>query len=159
MNSTNAQPYRTNRTTWTRPARLQDLRRTHRRDAIEQIVARAAFLPPHERLLVELYFDHGRSIKDIAAASRVHDRVMSRRIRRLLERLNSERFSFVVRNMNAWPPQRRSVASAMVLQGRSIRQAARELSVSVYTVRRQHETISALFDADQRARSAPTRSE
>jgi DNA-directed RNA polymerase specialized sigma24 family protein len=121
-----------------------------RRHQAEQVVARAAFLPPADRLLIELYLDQGRTLKDIAASCGVPPRVMSRRMRKLILRLASDRYAFVVRHMETWPLSRRRVAVAMVLHGLSIRESAQVLSMSLYVVRRHHENIATLFEADQR---------
>ncbi|MCL4220144.1 MAG: hypothetical protein KJZ65_02120 [Phycisphaerales bacterium] len=139
----------------TDPDQALDLRKRFRRDRADCVVARAAFLAPAERLLVESYFRDGRTIKILAEASNTDPRVLSRRLRRLTERLLSDRFSFVLRNFESWSPSRRRVATAMVMQGLSMRAASMHLRMSLYSVRRHADAINALYDSDQRA--APAR--
>lgn len=137
----------------TDPDQALDLRKRLRRDRADCIVARAAFLPPAERLLVESYFRDGRTIKILAEASTTDPRVLSRRLRRLTERLLSDRFSFVLRNFESWSPSRRRVATAMVLQGLSMRAASMHLRMSLYSVRRHADAIHALYESEKRAAS------
>lgn len=133
------------------PDQALDLRKRLRRDRTDCIVARAAFLPPSERLLVESYFREGRTIKILAEASATDPRVLSRRLRRLTERLLSDRFSFVLRNFEGWSPSRRRVAMAMVMQGLSMRAASIHLRMSLYSVRRHADAINALYESEKRA--------
>lgn len=158
MGRITSRAYRTSTGDWrhTQDAQACDLRKRIRRQAAEQIVARAAFLPPSDRLLVQLYLEHGRTLKDLAEASGLPPRVMSRKMRKLITRVASERFDFVLHHMESWPTGRRKVAIAMVLHGLSIRDAAQTLAVSLYTVRRHHEAVCALFDTEQRAHKSRT---
>ncbi len=135
----------------TDPEQALDLRKRFRRDRADCVVARAGFLPPAERLLVESYFREGRTIKILAEASKTDPRVLSRRLRRLTERLLSDRFSFVLRNFETWSPSRRRVATAMVMQGLSMRAASIHLRMSLYSVRRHAEAINALYESEKRA--------
>lgn len=135
------------------PDAALDLRKRLRRDRADRILARATFLPPADRLLIESYFRDGHTVRILAQASKTDPRVLSRRIRRLSERLLSDRFAFVLRNQEAWAPSRRRVATAMVLHGHSMRAAAGVLRMSLYSVRRHAEAINALFDSDQRKAS------
>lgn len=136
------------------PDAALDLRRRVRRDRVERILARAVFLPPADRLLIEAYFRDGHTIKLLAQACDTDPRVLSRRLRRLSERLLSDRFAFVLRHQDTWSPSRRRVACAMILHGHSMRAAASLLRMSLYAVRRHAEAIDALYDSDQRQASA-----
>jgi len=136
------------------PDAALDLRRRIRRDRTDCLVARAAFLPAADRILIEGYFREGRTIKTLAEAADVPPRAMSRRIRRLSQRLLSDRFAFVLRNYESWSPARRRVATATILHGYSMRAAADRLRMSLYNVRRHSEAIRALYETDQRQRAA-----
>lgn len=133
---------------------IHDLRRRIDRNQSDRIVARAAFLPHPDRVLLEAYFLHGRTVKDIALGSEVETRRVSRKLRRLALRVLSEKFVFVLRNMDGWPPSRKRVARAMMLGGQSMREAAESLHMTLYAVRRHHDTISAQFEMESDKRTA-----
>lgn len=145
---------------------VPDLRRAVRREQIQLLLDRAelAELPANERALLHAAFVDGHSAIEIAALARsasgapvggevVTARSVRRRIRRLVERVMSPRFLYVVRHQGAWPQNRRRVAEACVLRGLSLRDAAAELGLSLHVVRRQHEVIETLFDAASRPAS------
>jgi DNA-directed RNA polymerase specialized sigma24 family protein len=127
---------------------IHDLRRRIDRNQSDRIVARAAFLPHPDRVLLEAYFLHGRTVKDIALGSETQTRRVSRRLRRLALRVLSDKFVFVLRNLESWPPSRRRVARAMLLGGQSMREAAGSLHMTLYAVRRHHDAISAQFEME-----------
>lgn len=127
-----------------------DLRKRLRRDRADSLVARAAFLPPDDRALIEAYFRDGQTIKVLSELHHTDARAMSRRIRRLCERLLSERFGFVLRNFESWSPSRRRVATATMLHGHSMRAASGVLRMSLYSVRRHADAINALYESERR---------
>jgi hypothetical protein len=69
---------------------------------------------------------------------------MQRRFSRVLRRLRSESFAFVIRNAARWPPLRRSVAQAVLLRGMTQREAAGHLGLTVHAVRKELDRIAAL---------------
>ncbi len=131
-----------------RESAVRDLRRRIDRSQADRIVARAAFLPHPDRALLEAYFLHGRTVKDIALAQETETRRVSRRLRRLAVRVLSDRFTFVVQRMNVWAPSRRKVATAMMLGGQSMREAAQTLHMTLYSVRRHHDAICAQYEME-----------
>lgn len=132
---------------------VQDLRKRIDRSQSDRIVARAAFLPHPDRVLLEAYFLHGRTVKDIALGSETETRRVSRRIRRLALRVLSDKFVFVLRRLDSWPPSRRRVATAMMLGGQSMRDAADSLHMTLYSIRRHHDAIMAQFEMESGGRS------
>lgn len=46
-----------------------------------------------------------------------------------------------------WPPKRRAVAQEVFINGRSSREAADALGLSIHAVRREMNAINALFEA------------
>lgn len=125
-----------------------DLRRRRRREIVEQILDRSAMLPPADRTLMRTIFEDGRSVAEIAAlAGKADPRALRRRVRRLVRRVLSNRFLFVMRNRDRWGATRRNVATVCVIHGLSIREAAAELGISLHAVRRQREAVDALYDA------------
>ncbi len=138
-------------------AAVQDLRKRIDRSQADQIVARAAFLPHPDRVLIEAYFLHGRTVKDIALGSETQTRRVSRRLRRLALRVLSDRFTFVLQRMDSWTPSRRKVAAAMMLGGKSMREAAETLHMTLYSVRRHHDAICAQLEMESDRRPATGR--
>lgn len=138
------------------PAETLDLRRKRRGEQAQVALERARHLPPQDRVLVEAVFRDGRPVAELAAliaadagdADRVTSvRGLRRRIRRLTARLLSREYAFVAEQLPDWSPTRRRVATACILHGRSIRDAAAELRLSLHTVRRHRAAIAELLEA------------
>lgn len=90
-------------------------------------------------------------------------RTLRRRVRQIAARVLSPIFVFVVAHLDpsdpgerrrlglpCWSPTRRKIAQACVVRGLSFREAASELRVSLHTVRREMQSVRALFE-EQRA--------
>ncbi|USN99697.1 MAG: hypothetical protein H6810_03290 [Phycisphaeraceae bacterium] len=85
---------------------------------------------------------------------RLSARTERRRLRRLVTRVLSPRFAFVIASRRAWAPTRRRVAMACVVQGLSMREAGAALGLSLHSVRRQMDAVEALYLASlERART------
>ncbi|GIK18576.1 MAG: hypothetical protein DYG93_06245 [Leptolyngbya sp. PLA2] len=133
-----------------------DLRRRRSREAAETMIDRARLLPPDDRALIEAVFRDGLPVARIAALATgdsepadhsTRARTLRRRIRRLTTRLLSREYAFVAEQLADWSPTRRRVATACVLHGRSIRNAADELRLSLHTVRCHRAAIAELVEA------------
>ena len=140
------------------PAEAADLRRRRRRETVELILNRSAYLPDRDRLLIEGVFGEGHSVTELSALTGEAPRTLRRRVRRIVQRMvgvgqvgagrgGGDKFLFVVRHMDNWAPTRRRVAEVCVLEGLSLRQAADRLGLSLYAVRRHHEAINAQLEA------------
>jgi hypothetical protein len=137
-----------------------------RRQHAERLVQRARWLQPADRALIEAVYAEGLSVAayvrrcrarqtepvpsagvdfgDDAIGLEMRSRLARRRLRRLVERLLSDRFVFVTARWEDWTTTRRRVAAACVVQGRSMRAASRDLGLSLHTVRRHMQAIEAL---------------
>ncbi|MCL4740804.1 MAG: hypothetical protein KJZ54_01220 [Phycisphaerales bacterium] len=138
------------------PVETLDLRRKRRCDQAAVALDRARHLPPQDRVLVEAVFRDGRPVAELAAliaadagdaARATSVRGLRRRVRRLTARLLSREYAFVAEQLPDWSPTRRRVATACILHGRSIRDAAAELRLSLHTVRRHRAAIAELLEA------------
>lgn len=138
------------------PAAELDLRRKRHRDLAQQLVDRASALDPADRLLVEAHFRDGVPIRELAIVTGHAARSLRRRIRRLAERLRSDRFLFVARHMHQWPAPRRRVAAACVLRGMTQRQTAQQLGLTCHAVRRHLDAIEALHEQAGTTPTTPT---
>ncbi len=124
-----------------------DLRRRSVRDEAETLVARAAWALPEDRRLIEAVYREGMSARAVAELRGETAAMVRRRLRRVVVRLLSEKFVFVLRERDGWPKERRRVATACVLQGRSMRDAAKHLQVSFHEVRKQMHVVDAMLEA------------
>ncbi len=114
---------------------LGDLRRRSRADVAQRILLRAAHLPDRDRALLESLYRDGMSAKDLARLARIPPRALRLRVHRLVRRLSSPRFAFVLVHAPHWPPLRRRVAELHILEGRSIRSTAALLGITLHQVR------------------------
>lgn len=124
-----------------------DLRRSLHREHAEVIIARAACLPPQDRALVESVYDEGMTVARLAGLRNECPRALRRRLRRVIARVLSPRFAFVMRERDAWPATRRKVATSVVLHGVSMRRAATLLKCSFHTIRKEMQKVDAIFES------------
>lgn len=124
-----------------------DLRRRRSRLYSERLVERAAWLMPDDRAIIQAMFRDNLTASEVAALRGEPVRQLRRRVRSLVTRMGSSRFEYVVRQRESWPTMRRRVATAVVLQGRSLREAAEHLQMSFHCVRKEMQVVSALSEA------------
>lgn len=140
------------------PDRGVDLRLRLRRQAAETIVERAQLLNPADRGLLEAVYSSGHSVQQVGrlmgvvAPNRL--RRLRARVRQLVARVGDPQFVFVSQAMASWPPARREVAELCIMQGASMRDAARRMGVSLYTVRQHRQRIETLYEASLAMRGA-----
>jgi hypothetical protein len=122
-------------------------RRSHlAREASERLVQLAAHLKPEDRALVEAVYDHGMTLRTAATMQGRLPVLVRRRLARLLARLTSVEFAFVVRHLDRWTEPRRSIARLVFLERRTRLQVAAALGVSPHTVRRETGAIRVLLE-------------
>ncbi len=119
----------------------------------EKVVMRAVFLDSADRALLQAVYDKGITAAEFARAMGERPEAMRRRVQRLVERLGSNPYQFVMRQLNDWPPCQRRVAESVFLKGLSHREASQQLGISLHKVRRQVERIQSLYDNHQRQHS------
>lgn len=128
------------------PAEATDLRRRRRREIAQVLIERSEWLLPADRALVRTVYEEGMSAREAAALTGESVRAIRRRLRGLVRRMLSPRFEYVLRHRDGWPPTRRRVATACVLQGRTMRQAAEDLRLTLHPVRRHMAAIDVLVE-------------
>jgi len=121
--------------------------RVDRRDTVERLLHYAEYLAPGDRALLRAVYDRGMSVAEFARASGASAKFIRGRLRRLINRINAEEFQFTIRHMHAWPARRRAVATAMILHGLSMRDAARSLGMSIHQVRQHLQHIRVLYQS------------
>lgn len=128
-----------------------DLRRRPTRLQAEALTRRARQLKAGERQLIEDLFEDGRPCSTIAAELGRNARAVRREARGIAQRLLDPRFEFVTIYSPAWRPTRRRIAESLYIHGMGLRQTARQLRLSLYSVRRHRDAIDALFEAHTHA--------
>ena len=127
-----------------------DLRRKRSRDLAEIVADHAQWALPDDRAIIWAIYRDGLTAQQVAHLRSESPRVLRARVRRIVARLVSDQFRFVLRKRDGWPQLRRAVGGACVLQGRSMRDAAAFLRLSLHQVRREMGVIHALMDEDSR---------
>lgn len=128
-------------------AALADLRRKRSREQLDRLIDLAAWLEPDDRAVVLAVFRDNLTAVEVARLRHEPVRLVRRRLHHLVRRLGSVPFEFVARERERWPTVRRRVATAVVLQGRSHREAARHLQLPHHAVRSEMQIVQALaFD-------------
>lgn len=129
------------------PAAAGALRRARKRQQCDAIIAGAEYLSPDDSALLRAVYADGRSSEELSALIGVRGRAVRRRVQRLTARIASPLFVFVVSHLESWPTERRDVAAACILRGRSQRAAAGELGMRVFAVRRELDVVLGVFEA------------
>ncbi len=129
-----------------------DLRRRRSRAQAQELTVRAQHLNPRERRLIDDLFAVGRPCSVIAAELGRDARGVRREVRGITRRLLDPRFDFVTACAEGWRPTRRRIGESLYVHGRGLRETARELGLSLYSVRRHRDAIEALFEAHTHAR-------
>lgn len=127
--------------------KVWDLRLKRREGEVDLLLRRAEALPKQDRLLLETMLREGKTAVVVAGLMQTNARALRRRTKRLARRLTSPEFLFVIREIGNWPPTRRRVAEACVIEGKSARQAAADLRITFHTVRRHIEAMAHAFEA------------
>jgi len=121
-----------------------DLRKNRRDELCKWIVQRAHWLAEDDCRVVLAMFRDGQSAAAIAHACGQCPRQMRKRIKQLIARLDDPRMAYVVAHSHKWTKSRQSIARALFIDGRSMRQTTNELSVSLYSVRRHRQAIESM---------------
>ncbi len=123
-----------------------DLRRRCRRMLVDHIVARSELLSPSDRALVHAVYRRRMNATDLSRSMNRSARAVRGRLRGLGKRLLSPRFEFVLRHGHEWTPMRRRIATACIIRGLTMRQAAGALDLTHYAVRSHMTAVEALYE-------------
>lgn len=133
----------------------EDLRRREARESAAQILALADLLPAPDRLLLAQVLEEGRSVASLAALMGQKPAALRRRVKGLIARVRSVRYTIVRAHACEWPDRRARVARACVVEGRSMPEAARALGLTYHVVRTQMREIELLITTLDASRAAP----
>jgi len=123
-----------------------DLRRQRTAAQAQFVSDKAGVLAAPDRELLRAIYVVGQDVSDVANLLGVCARVLRRRVKRLLARISTREFALVQREGSRLPPTRRRVATAMFVEGKSLRETAVELKLSLHTVRRHADAIRAIVE-------------
>lgn len=136
--------------------RFRPGQRSRVRVEVERTLRLAEHLPDHERALIRLIYEAGRPIREVGAAMNLHPRKVHSRIRRILRRIDSDLFRFVLRARSNWADDVREVARLIVLEGLTHRAAADAAGRSLHFIRQSMATIRFLHRRSIERRSGST---
>lgn len=113
-----------------------------RRQCLAAVVAEyAAFLAPDDAELVRAIYSRGVSPNELARLIGTSPNNVRRRACRLVARMRSPAFGFVIRQRDQWTPLMREVASACILHAMTLQHAAATLRISYHTARRYRDLV------------------
>lgn len=112
----------------------------------EQCLDLAVHLAEPDRWLIEAVLRGGVSCAATAQRLGVAQRTLQWRVKRLLGRLRSPEFAFIVNHRETWPQSRRRVAEIVHLQGGTREHAARQAGLTMHQVRRELTAIDVLME-------------
>lgn len=131
-----------------------DLRRRRSRELSEVVVRFASFASASDRALLESVYRDGLTAVQVARMTGERPRTVRRRVRRLVERMTSARFAYVVRHRGSWGARRRAIATACVLHGATMREAAARTGTSLHAVRKELAAVDGMVEASVAAAAA-----
>ncbi len=134
-----------------------DLRRAHDPYIAEIIRERCRALNADDRATVSSIVLAGATARHIAALTGQNERSLRRKVRRILRRVLSVNFAFVVAHQREWTMQRRRVGQACFIDGLSLRGAAAQLGIPLHGVRKHHHAISCMAEQAKEAAKAAQR--
>jgi hypothetical protein len=125
-------------------ANAADLRRKRSRELSNRLVRLAQWLEPEDRAVAYAAFRDNLTAREVALIRATSARLVRRHLRVLIKRLTTPLFEFVARERDNWPALRRHIATAVVLHGKSHREAAQHLHTTLHIVRTEMNIVQAL---------------
>lgn len=131
----------------TRSNAMAHRERLRSREFVHELLRRCEPLPEDDVALIRAIYVDELPVARMAALMGVSTRSVRRRVDRMVARVMSPDFAFVVEHSWRWGGTRRGVAHAIIVLGRSLRQTAEDLDLSLHGVRHHHAAILALCHA------------
>ena len=105
-------------------------------DKIDLIRSRARLLEGKDKALADMYFERGVSIRQMSKMSGVSETTISRRVRKLKERLLGREYLICLRSSHLLDHNCIKIASDRFVKGMSIKKIAEGNGISVYKVKK-----------------------
>jgi hypothetical protein len=106
-----------------------------RRAWVERILDLAKHLDAPDRLLIEQVYRYGRPTAELAQLTGTNTRTMQRKVAQLILRMRRRDYQFVAYQGDLLPRHVRPVARHVILEGRSLRDAASLSNLTLHQVR------------------------
>jgi hypothetical protein len=130
-----------------------------RQKSVELLLKYADHFSTGDRALVRGIYQNGLKPSAMAKALGHTPKTTQDRLRRLMRRLGSPMFRFIIQHRPDWPERRRVVADAVLLRGQSQRATAAVLGVSQYIVRQEIDRVRLLCEQYVRSDRSDDRDE
>jgi len=124
------------------PTTAHQHRQTHRRQVSEMLMY-SEYLPESDRLIIEQFLGQGRSVAHLAKLSSVPVRQMHRRVNSITNRLSKKLFRAVSVQFDLLPKEDRPIAKLVVIQGMSMRGAAKTTGLTLHQIRKHMNSVRA----------------
>ncbi|TVQ53441.1 MAG: hypothetical protein EA377_07970 [Phycisphaerales bacterium] len=125
-----------------------------RRGWAARLVEDARYLDPSDAALLRSVYDHGMSATQLARAVGAKPYALQRRLRRIVQRMTSPEFRYVLRHRRTWPDQRRKIVEAVFLRGEGQRPTAATCGVTVHRVRQEIDRVRLAVEFERAQRAA-----
>jgi len=114
-----------------------------KRRRIHEILALSHYLPKYEQTLIQQVYEEGLPVARLAHLYQQPPRMMKRRIDLIVKRMSNKLFRFVAMHEDTLPIEVRPTARHVVLQGMSLRRAAKKSGRSLHVIRQHMNTVRA----------------
>lgn len=121
-----------------------DLRKGSIRERSTRLVRRAGWLDDGDREIVIAYFERGMRASEIGTLLSTDPRLIRRRLKQIINRLEDPRCAFVVAHRGAWSARRRVIAEDLFIRGRSMREISKDRGLSLHLIRKHRDAIEAM---------------
>jgi hypothetical protein len=107
----------------------------------------AGVLAAPDRELILAVYARGERPASLARLMGVSPFVLRRRLREIVRRVCTPEFQYVLRTRDAWPARLRRVGEAVVLEGRTLREASANLALTYHQIRTATAGVRSLMSA------------
>ena len=119
---------------------------TQMRDRVELLRSRLNLLTGTDRVLMEMHLDNGVSFRRLGQLTGLCETTISRRIRRLAQRLLDPTYMVCLRNRQRFSPLEIAIAGDFFVRGMAMTRIAHKRKMSYYRVREVIHKIRTLTD-------------
>lgn len=120
------------------------------RSQVELLASRVGLLKGEDRLLMEMYLKHGNSFRQMARLLGVNPATVSRRVRKLCERLIDGEYIECLKNRERFTAIEMQIAEDYFLSGLSMRKIAVKRGCSRHAVKRVLRKVGAIVGTDSK---------
>ena len=105
-----------------------------RRERVELILSRADLLDESDRTLIRMYIENNNSFRQIANLCRVNEATVSRRIKRIIDRLGNDGIETALTRPGKLTRRQRRIACDYFVRGLTAKKIACKYNISYYSV-------------------------